>query len=124
MTIYKITDILFLVFHSTLIILILFGWIWKPTRKLNLILILLTAASWSLLGIFFGFGFCPLTEWHFSILRKLGENNLPSSYIKYLADRITGYDFSQVLVDRVTLWGLVAAFICSIYINFRSRFHR
>jgi hypothetical protein len=124
MTIYKIADILFLVFHSTLIMIILFGWIWKPARKLNLIIILLTAASWSLLGIFFGFGFCPLTEWHFSILRKLGEINLPSSYIKYLADRITGYDFSQVLVDRVTLLGLVTALICSVYMNFRPRLHR
>lgn len=122
MTVYKLADIFFLVFHTSLILFILFGWIWKRTRLVNFILIILTAGSWTILGIFYGFGFCPLTEWHFSVLRKLGHINLPDSYIKYLADRITGCDFSQVWVDRTTLWGLVIALICSAFLNFRRMF--
>jgi hypothetical protein len=121
MTIYKIANILFFLFHSTLILFLLFGWIWKPVRKINLALILLTACSWTLLGIFYGFGFCPLTEWHFAVLRKLGYHNLPASYIKFLADTITGCDFKQALVDSVTLWGLVTALICSLFVNFRKK---
>jgi len=124
MTLYRIADTFFLVFHTLLIFFILFGWIWKRTRLVNLILIILTAGSWTILGIFYGFGFCPLTEWHFSVLRKLGHYNLPASYIKYLADRITGYECNQVWVDRVTLLGLIIALVCSVFSNFRRWFYR
>ncbi len=68
----KFLDIFFTVFHSLLVLFILFGWIWKKTRRLNLICILLTGASWLFLGIFYGLGYCPLTDWHFNILRRLG----------------------------------------------------
>ena len=121
MALYRVLDVFFLVFHTTLILFNLFGWIWKYTRKINLVCLLLTAASWGILGIFYGFGFCPLTEWHFSILEKLGHFELPYSYIKYLADRITGIDFSQKLVDSVTLWGLIVALFCSLLLNFKAR---
>lgn len=84
----------------------------------NLVTILVTFASWFLLGLIVGIpGYCPLTEWHFSILRKLGHTDLPTSYIKYLADRLSGLDFNQVLVDKLTLWGLLAAFIISLSLN-------
>ncbi len=115
---YRLADIAFVVFHTSLILFNLFGWIWKKTRLANLIVILITFASWFLLGLIVGVpGYCPLTDWHFDILEKLGHTDLPTSYIKYLADRLTGLDFSQKLVDVVTLWGLVAAFIISLFLN-------
>jgi hypothetical protein len=120
MFIYKLLDVFFLVFHTLLILFILSGWIWKRTRKLNLFTILLTAASWVVLGIFYGFGYCPLTDWHFSILEKLGHGDLPDSYIKYLADRISEQDLSQRLIDRVTLTGLIVAMGCSLFVNVGS----
>ncbi len=115
---YRVADIAFIVFHTSLILFNLFGWIWKKTRLANLITILVTFASWTLLGLIVGVpGYCPFTEWHFDILEKLGHTDLPTSYIKYLADRLTGLDFSQKLVDDVTLWGLVAAFVISLSLN-------
>jgi len=115
---YRLADIAFVVFHSSLILFNLFGWIWKKTRLANLIVIIITFASWFLLGLIVGVpGYCPLTDWHFNILEKLGHTNLPTSYIKYLADRLTGLDFSQKLVDDVTLWGLVTAFVVSLVLN-------
>jgi hypothetical protein len=115
-----LADIAFVIFHTSLILFNLFGWIWKKTRLANLITILVTFASWTLLGFIVGVpGYCPFTDWHFSILEKLGHTNLPTSYIKYLADRLTGLDFSQELVDSVTLWGLVAAFSISLILNVR-----
>ena len=117
----RLLDILFLVFHTSLIVFNMFGWIWKTTRKANLIAIVLTAASWSLLGLIVGTpGYCPFTDWHFEILNRLGVNDLPASYIKYLADRITGMDFKQSLVDAVTLWGLLAAMLFSLLTNIRD----
>ncbi|HDZ42276.1 MAG TPA: DUF2784 family protein [Bacteroidetes bacterium] len=116
--IYRIADIAFVVFHTSVILFNMFGWIWKKTRFANLIVILLTLGSWILLGPIVGVpGYCPFTEWHFRILEKLGHSGLPTSYIKYLADRLTGMDFSQKLVDDLTQWGLVAAFVVSLALN-------
>lgn len=125
MTMYKLLDIFFLLFHSSLIIFNLFAWIWIKTRKANLITLLLTAGSWVLLGLMVGtMGYCPLTEWHFNVLEKLGAENLPVSYIKYLADRLTGLDFKQDLVDKVTLWGLILAMLASVILNTRDYLKR
>lgn len=125
MTMYKLLDIFFLLFHSSLIIFNLFAWIWIKTRKANLITLLLTAGSWVLLGLMVGtMGYCPLTEWHFNVLEKLGAENLPVSYIKYLADRLTGLDFKQDLVDKVTLWGLILATLASGILNTRDYLKR
>ena len=121
---YKILYIFFLIFHTILIIFILLGWIFKKFRRLNLLVILLTMLSWTLLGLIFGFGYCPLTDWHFNVLEKLGRAGLPSSYIKYLADRLTGYNFDQRMVDTVTLVGLISAFLISAYVNIRDRLIR
>lgn len=118
----KFLDIFFTTFHSLLVLFNLFGWIWKKTRRLNLICILLTGASWLVLGIFYGLGYCPLTDWHFNVLRKLGYTDLPDSYLSFLFTRLTGLQIDQDLVDVVTLWGLVLALMVSIFLNFRQYF--
>ena len=115
----KLLDIFFTVFHTCLVLFNLFGWIWKKTRLLNLITLLLTAGSWVALGIFYGFGYCPLTDWHFSILEKLGYTNLPDSYLSFLFTRLTGLSIDQTLVDSVTLWGLIVALAISLFLNIR-----
>jgi len=115
----KFLDIFFTVFHTCLVLFNLFGWIWKKTRLANLITLLVTAGSWSILGIFYGFGYCPLTDWHFSILEKLGYTNLPDSYLSFLFTRLTGLPIDQSLVDSVTLWGLIVALVISLYLNIR-----
>lgn len=121
MLIYKIIDIFFVVFHTILIIFNLSGWIWKKTRKLNLVTLALTGASWLFLGMIVGVpGYCPLTDWHFRILQKLGKTDLPGSYIKYLADRITGISFNAVTIDRLTLYLFLGALFISLYLNARD----
>lgn len=118
--IYKIIDIFFVVFHTILILFNVFGWIWKKTRLANLITLGLTGGSWFILGLFYGMGYCPLTEWHFNVLRHLGHSNLPNSYIKYLADRLSGMDFNADLVDGLTLGGFFLALVISIILNVRD----
>jgi len=119
--IYHILDIFFILFHSSLVIFNLFGWIYRKTRIWNLITLTLTGASWLLLGMIVGtLGYCPFTEWHFNILFNLGERNLPNSYIKYLTDRLTGLDVSELLVDKITLYSFLAALLISIFLNIRD----
>ena len=123
--IYRILDIFFVIFHSSLVLFNIFGWIWKKTRIYNLITLGLTGGSWIFLGILVGTpGYCPLTDWHFGVLEKLGKSDLPNSYMKYLADRITGLDISASLVDSVTLYVFIAALLISVILNIRDLFNK
>lgn len=116
--IWRLIDIFFVLFHTSVILFNLAGWIWKRTRKYNLILLLLTGGSWLFLGLLVGTpGYCPLTDWHFWVLERLGRTGLPLSYIKYLADRLTGLSFSSDLVDNITLYSFIAALIISLFLN-------
>ena len=118
---YRILDIFFVLLHTSLTLFNIFGWIWKKTRLANLITLALTGASWLFLGMLVGMlGYCPLTDWHFKILYRLGKTDLPTSYIKYLTDRLTGLDVNATLVDEVTLYAFVAALAISLFLNLRD----
>jgi hypothetical protein len=120
--IYHILDIFFVLFHTSLILFNLFGWIWNKTRIYNLITLSITGASWLFLGLIVGvLGYCPLTDWHFRILYKLGKTDLPESYVKYLFDRLTGLNVNPSLVDNITLFAFLIALIISVYFNLRDR---
>jgi hypothetical protein len=122
---YRILDIFFVVFHTSLTLFNLLGWIWNKTRLANLITLALTGASWLFLGLIVGMlGYCPLTDWHFNILYKLGETDLPISYIKYLIDRLTGLDVNETIVNKATLYCFIIAIVISLFLNikdFRNR---
>ena len=114
----KLLDIFLSFLHFALIGFNLFGWIFPTTRKAHLITICATAFSWFGLGIFWGWGYCPITDWEWKVKEKLGETNLPNSFIKYYADKITGKSIDAGLVDDFTLGFFIAAIILAIYFNF------
>jgi len=117
---YAFLDKFFFIFHSSLIVFILFGWIWKKTRLANLIVILMTSFSWTILGIWYGFGFCPCTDWHWQVRVKLGYYDMPSTYTKFLIDSLTGLDVSPKLVDTLAVSLLILAFAASVFTNAKS----
>lgn len=117
---YAFLDKFFFVFHSAIIIFILFGWIWKKTRLANLVVIMLTTCSWTILGIWYGFGFCPSTEWHWQVRAKLGHYDMPSTYTKFLIDSITGLEVNAKLVDIFAVLFLLLALFASILTNVRD----
>lgn len=114
---YPILDFFFLVFHSLLVGFNLTGWIWKKTRRLHLCTISATLISWFGLGIFYGWGYCPSTDWHWQVKRELGETDLPASYIKYYADKLTGSSWDPLIIDSVTLVCCLMAFTLSVWVN-------
>jgi hypothetical protein len=114
----RLTDILLTLFHFAVIGFNLFGWIWRPLRKAHLICIAITAGCWFILGIWYGIGYCPITDWEWSIKEKLGETNLPGSFIKYYADKISGTSVSDSLIDTLTSGCFFAAAVISVYLNF------
>jgi hypothetical protein len=117
----QIANYFFYLFHTVLILFNLFGWLFPKTRRLNLVSLLLTFGSWVLLGFWKGWGYCFLTDWHYSILRQLGEKDLPSSYIAFLVEKITGWMPGTELVNFLTLGLAILALICSLWVNLRSR---
>ena len=116
-----ILDYFFSFLHIAFTLFNLLGWIWTKTRKIHLVTISLTAASWFVLGIWFGWGYCFLTDWQWTIKEKLGERNLPSSFIKYFADKISGKDIDPTFINTATLVCFLVAVILTIYFNFFLR---
>ncbi|MGM0587011.1 MAG: DUF2784 family protein [Bacteroidota bacterium] len=117
---YHLLDWAFIGFHTALILFNMLGWIWKATRHWNLITLMLTAFSWFVLGIWYGWGYCFCTDWHWQIRRHLGDSDLPQSYMTFLVEIWTGYAPDPVWVDLLTLSGLILALIISITLNFRG----
>ncbi len=118
---YHALDVFFVMFHGSIVLFNVVGWIWKRTRRLHLVVISLTFLSWFGLGIFYGWGYCPSTDWHWDVKRALGETDLPSSYIKYYVDALTGRSWDPTLVDTVVLVVALAAFVVSAVLNWRDR---
>ncbi|WP_316811627.1 DUF2784 domain-containing protein [Pedobacter heparinus] len=115
---YQIYNFLFTILHLLIVGFNLFGWIWPSTRKLHFILVLLTAGSWLVLGIWYGLGYCPITDWHWQVKEHLGETNLPNSFIKYYADWLSGQNVSADFIDAATAIGFAIAAVLSVYLNF------
>jgi len=114
----RILGLLLTLLHFVIIGFNLLGWIWKRTRKLHFIVVCATAACWFILGIWFGIGYCPITDWDWQIKEKLGEHNLPNSFIKYYADMIAGHSVNANLIDMLTAAGFFMAALLAIYFNF------
>ncbi|MGB8190995.1 MAG: DUF2784 domain-containing protein, partial [Chitinophagaceae bacterium] len=66
-------------------------------------------------------GYCPVTEWQWNVKTQLGETNLPDSFIKYYADKITGKDFDPGLANTMTGVCFALAALLSVYVNFFIR---
>jgi len=115
-----ILDYFFSLFHGSLVLFNLTGWAWKKTRRIHLITAGLTMMSWFGLGICYGWGYCPCTDWHWKIKHKLGETNLPNSYIKYYIDKLTGLTWDPLTVDAVVLILGLLAFALSCWFNWQD----
>lgn len=106
-------DWLLTVVHVAVVLGFMFLWIPRSTIRLHRWIVGLTAASWLVLGYFYGPGYCFLTDLHWHVKRSLGVRYLPSSFIKYAGDYVTGTSLPPRIVDGVAgvvfLVGCVAA---------------
>ncbi len=110
-------DIFFLVFHTAFTLFNLVGWMFKKSRPWHLLTLALTAASWFILGIWYGWGFCFCTEWHWQVRDALNNPIENSSYIAFLIQEVTGVRFDPGLVNTVTLAVFLALIIISAALN-------
>ena len=116
----QVLNVFFFAFHLLLILFSLTAWAFRKWRKWHLISVGITAFSWLALGWFYGWGYCFLTDWHFSIRRELGLTIDSSSYIQFLINRL-GIDlWSAQITDVITAVAFGAVAIASIYLNLRD----
>jgi hypothetical protein len=109
-----ILDAILDVFHITLILINLFGWISVKTLKLTVFVQCSTLISWFGLGVVYGWGYCFITDWHWQIKYNLGVVDLPHSYTKLLADKIFNANFPSNIVDQLTIGLFFFACLCSV----------
>ncbi|MCY3679565.1 MAG: DUF2784 domain-containing protein [Gemmatimonadetes bacterium] len=118
---YRLYDLVFVAFHTALIVFNMAGWAWRRTRRFHLLTISATLLSWFGLGIAYGWGYCPLTDWHWQVKRALGETGLPASWVKYYLDQLTGVAWNAGLVDGLVIGVALAALVLSVGLNLRDR---
>jgi hypothetical protein len=114
-------NIFFFVFHTVFTLFNLAGWAFRKTRKLHLITMLLTAFSWFILGIWYGWGYCVCTDWHWSVRERLGIHDRSNSYIHFLILKLTGADLDQKFVENATLVLFILSFLLNIILTIRAR---
>src|SRR5215510_11831327 len=113
-------NILFLLIHAFWVLFVCAGWMWERTRLLHLVAVALTALSWFVMGIWYGWGYCICTDWHWTVRQKLGFHDVSDSYIHFLLLKLTGINFNQDLVEKATLAALIIALTLSIWLNIRD----
>jgi len=120
MVVYTFLDYFFSIFHGCFVLFNLTGWIWKKTQRFHFITISLTLLSWFGLGAFYGWGYCPFTDWHWDIKYKLGQTDLPLSYVKYYVDKFTGVSWDALVVDVSVVIVGILLFILSCWFNIKQ----
>ena len=113
-------DWFFLFFHTAWSLFNLTGWIFRKTRRVHIVTMGLTAASWFLLGIWYGWGYCPCTDWHWMIREAMGRPIDSLSYIHFLIRELTGINAPPDIVDYTVLALFIICCIASLAVNIRD----
>jgi hypothetical protein len=113
-------NVAFFVFHTSWIAFTCLGWIWARTRPRQLATVSLTALSWFGLGLWFGWGYCPCTDWHWQVRARLGFSD-PRSYVQLLIRELTGIDAGPDLADALAVVTLAAAALLGATLTIRDR---
>jgi hypothetical protein len=103
--------------HLAVIVFSLIGWMIPPLRPAHLLLCLLIAFSWVVLGAFKGYGYCLITDWQWQLFRALGRTDLPSSYMPMLYTFLTGRQGNSRHIEQVTQTVFWITLLLSVTVN-------
>jgi hypothetical protein len=110
----------FFIFHTAWIVFTCLGWIWKRTRPWQLVTVALSALSWFGLGFWYGWGYCPCTDWHWQVRARLGFLD-PPSYIQLLVRDVTGIELAADVANGLAVFTLALVGFLGIALTIRDR---
>jgi hypothetical protein len=116
----ELLNIALFVFHTAWLVFTCIGWAWRRTRRWQLATVTLTALSWFGLGYWYGWGYCPATDWHWQIRARLGYDD-PPTYVQLLIREMTGIHLDTWTSNALSLTVLLTAAILTIVLNIRDR---
>jgi hypothetical protein len=116
----QVLNIVFFVFHTSWMVFNCVGWIWKKTRPWQLLTVSLTAISWFGLGVWYGWGYCPCTDWHWQVRARLGFDD-PHSYIQLLIREVTGLELGVGAANTLAVVTLAVAALLGAALSLRDR---
>jgi hypothetical protein len=93
--------------HAAMVLFNLFGWLLTRTRRWHLISLGAIVLSWFGLGAVYGWGYCPLTDWHFAVRAQLGKPVAFETYLQLVAADWFGAALSRSASDALAIGGLV-----------------
>lgn len=73
------------------------------------------------MGLFYGFGYCFLTDWHYEVRLKIGKN-MSNSFIAFILNDCFGFGVDEYLIDVVTGITFFLIFFVSIFLNINNYF--
>lgn len=102
------------IIHLSIIGFFLFAWFLPEYRVLHLILSFSIFFSWFGLGLFYGFGYCLVTDIQWKLKKESGYDPETPYYIKYIVDKATGANINSKLSNMVTTYTFFVISILSI----------
>jgi hypothetical protein len=106
-------------FHTAWIAFNCVGWIWRRTRPWQLATVSVTALSWFGLGFWFGWGYCPFTDWHWQVRARMGFDD-PPSYIQLLIRDVIGIELDASTADAIAVVTLATTTVLGAALTMRD----
>ncbi len=113
-------NVFFLIFHTALVLFNVLGWMFTKTLRWNLVTLALTAASWGLMGIKYGLGYCLCTDWHWQVRQALGIHDQARTFIQLLVFQFSGWLPSEQLASSLTASFFFVSLFASVTLNIRK----
>lgn len=110
-------NIAFHAIHLAVIALNMLGWMMPRLRRITLLCQAVTLACWVGFGFARGWwGYCPLTDWHWQVLRSLGKTELPTNYISYIAQEWAGLTLEHGMASGLVAGCFGMAVLVNLYL--------
>ncbi|MBK9356251.1 MAG: DUF2784 family protein [Bacteroidales bacterium] len=98
----QLLNIILNITHILLMLFIMTGWIFRRSRMIHLLVVLLTGFSWIVFINSKEIGYCILTDWQWQVLGRMGRTNLPETYIQYLYELLSGDSMLKATSRNIT----------------------
>lgn len=113
-------DWLLMVVHVLVVLANLLLWIPPAWRRWHLWVVAATCVSWFGLGLFYGMGYCLLTDWHWKLRVARGVHVAPQSFIHHVLVDGLGIPLAQSAVDTLTAVAFACVVSASLALNVRD----